>query len=60
MYEAKLPGGRDWSPIPLKQVLRAISGLSRFGGLVSKRQYIQQLDIGRWVLAPTMTIRKVG
>lgn len=59
MYEASEPGRREWSPIPLKQVLKAVSGLCRLGGMVSRRLYIDQLNLGRWVLTPTMAIRKV-
>lgn len=63
MYEASEPGRREWSPIPDQFVLKEIDKLTRRcwqKGPMRFDTYLGQLSLGRWVLAPTMTIRKVA
>lgn len=61
MYEASEPGRREWSPIPDQFVMAELMSLAQKCWELNFRRidnYLQQLALGRWVLAPTMTIRK--
>lgn len=60
MYEASEPGRREWSPIPDQFVVAELMSLTQKCWELNFRRidnYRQQLELGRWVLTPTMTIR---
>lgn len=61
MYEASEPGRRVWSPIPERFVMAELMSLTQKCWELNFRRidnYLQQLELGRWVVAPKMTIRK--